>query len=92
VALGANRSQERTYFWLDAQLHGVSAVRAGSEMIEAGEVGRIGVQVEYAQDWLTTAVEATGQKQGGLAADPAQSGPRVRLRYWDARLQHRVAL
>jgi predicted dehydrogenase len=33
------------------------------------------VQVQYAQDWLTTAVEATGQKQAVWRTDPAQSGP-----------------
>src|SRR6266849_4522966 len=45
-------------------------------MIEAGGVGRSRVvQVEYAQDWLTTAVEATGQKQAVWRTDPAQSGP-----------------
>jgi len=37
-------------------------------MIEAGELGRIRVvQVEYAQDWLTTAVEASRTQTGGLA-------------------------
>src|SRR5260370_3515398 len=45
-------------------------------MIAAGELGRIRVvQVEYAQDWLTTAVEATGQKQAVWRTDPARSGP-----------------
>src|SRR5260370_23034799 len=45
-------------------------------MIAAGELGRIRVvQVEYAQDWLTTAVEATGHKQAVWRTDPAQSGP-----------------
>jgi predicted dehydrogenase len=33
------------------------------------------VQVEYAQDWLTTALETTGQKQAVWRTDPAQSGP-----------------
>jgi predicted dehydrogenase len=55
---------------------GYPLVRQAREMIEAGEVGRIRVvQVEYAQDWLTTAVEATGQKQAVWRTDPAQSGP-----------------
>ena len=33
------------------------------------------MQVEYAQDWLTTPLEATGQKQAAWRTDPAQSGP-----------------
>src|SRR6266576_3893001 len=45
-------------------------------MIEVGEIGKIHVvQVEYAQDWLTTTVKATGQKQAVWRTDPAQSGP-----------------
>jgi predicted dehydrogenase len=45
-------------------------------MIEASELGRIRVvQVEYAQDWLTTPLEQTGQKQAVWRTDPAQSGP-----------------
>src|SRR2546430_16550637 len=45
-------------------------------MVEAGELGQLRVvQVEYAQDWLTTPVEATGNKQAVWRTDPAQSGP-----------------
>jgi predicted dehydrogenase len=32
------------------------------------------VQVEYPQDWLTTRLEETGQKQAAWRTDPAQSG------------------
>ena len=32
------------------------------------------VQVEYPQDWLTTKLEDTGQKQAAWRTDPAQSG------------------
>jgi predicted dehydrogenase len=63
-------------FGLTHNYTGYPLVRQAREMIEAGEVGRIRVvQVEYAQDWLTTAVEATGQKQAVWRTDPAQSGP-----------------
>jgi len=45
-------------------------------MIAAGELGHIRlIQVEYAQDWLTTPLETTGQKQAVWRTDPAQSGP-----------------
>ncbi len=33
------------------------------------------MQVEYAQDWLSTPVEKTGQKQALWRTDPALSGP-----------------
>ena len=45
-------------------------------MVAAGELGKLRlVQVEYAQDWLTTPLENTGQKQAAWRTDPAQSGP-----------------
>ena len=44
-------------------------------MVAAGELGEIRVvQVEYAQDWLTTRLEETGQKQAAWRTDPARSG------------------
>src|SRR5438046_7944077 len=55
---------------------GYPLVRQAREMVQAGELGRLRVvQVEYAQDWLTTPVEATGNKQAVWRTDPAQSGP-----------------
>jgi predicted dehydrogenase len=63
-------------FGLTHNYTGYPLVRQAREMVAAGELGRIRVvQVEYAQDWLTTAVEATGQKQAVWRTDPAQSGP-----------------
>src|SRR5256884_5959491 len=63
-------------FGLTHNYTGYPLVRQAREMIETGELGRIRVvQVEYAQDWLTTAVERTGQKQAVWRTDPAQSGP-----------------
>jgi predicted dehydrogenase len=45
-------------------------------MVAAGELGEIRVaQAEYAQDWLTTRLETTGQKQAEWRTDPARSGP-----------------
>jgi predicted dehydrogenase len=44
-------------------------------MIAAGELGEIRlVQVQYAQDWLTEPLEATGQKQAAWRTDPARAG------------------
>src|SRR5260370_30249659 len=63
-------------FGLTHNYTGYPAVRQAREMIAAGELGRIRVvQVEYAQDWLTTAGEETGQKQAVWRTCPARSGP-----------------
>jgi predicted dehydrogenase len=63
-------------FGLTHNYTGYPLVRQAREMTAAGELGRIRVvQVEYAQDWLTTPLETTGQKQAVWRADPAQSGP-----------------
>jgi predicted dehydrogenase len=50
-------------------------VREARARVHAGELGTIRVvQVEYPQDWLTTKLEATGQKQAFWRTDPAQTG------------------
>ncbi|HEX9346265.1 MAG TPA: Gfo/Idh/MocA family oxidoreductase, partial [Gemmatimonadales bacterium] len=54
---------------------GYPMVRQAREMIAAGELGAIRVvQVEYVQDWLTTKLEETGQKQAAWRVDPARAG------------------
>jgi predicted dehydrogenase len=54
---------------------GYPLVRHARAMIAAGELGEVRlVQVQYAQDWLTEALEATGQKQADWRTDPARSG------------------
>jgi predicted dehydrogenase len=54
---------------------GYALVRQAKEMIAAGELGELRlVQVEYAQDWLTTRLEAEGQKQAAWRSDPQQVG------------------
>ena len=54
---------------------GYPMIRQAREMIAAGELGDLRlVQVEYAQDWLTEALEKTGQKQAAWRSDPKQSG------------------
>jgi predicted dehydrogenase len=51
-------------------------VRQARAMVAAGDIGQLRVvQVEYAQDWLTTALEATDHKQALWRTDPAISGP-----------------
>ncbi|MET0498827.1 MAG: Gfo/Idh/MocA family oxidoreductase [Steroidobacteraceae bacterium] len=54
---------------------GYPMVRHAREMIANGDLGELRVvQVEYAQDWLTTPVEATGNKQASWRVDPLKSG------------------
>jgi predicted dehydrogenase len=63
-------------FVLTHNYTGHPMIRQARAMVEAGELGRIRVvQAEYAQDWLTTRLESTGQKQAAWRTDPARSGP-----------------
>ncbi len=63
-------------FGLTHNYTGYPMVRQAREMVRDGALGALRViQVEYAQDWLTTKVEATGQKQAEWRTDPARSGP-----------------
>src|SRR5438445_13793771 len=76
VALAQMVRRSGLIFGLTHNYTGYPLVRQAREMIEAGELGRIRVvQVEYAQDWLTTPVEATGNKQAVWRDDHAESGP-----------------
>jgi len=62
-------------FGLTHNYTGYPMVRQARQMIAEGQLGRIRVvQVEYAQDWLATPLEKTGQKQAAWRTDPAQSG------------------
>jgi len=54
---------------------GYPLVRHAREMIAAGELGELRVvQVEYAQQWLSTALESEGQKQATWRMDPESAG------------------
>jgi predicted dehydrogenase len=62
-------------FALTHNYSGYPMVRQAREMVAAGELGEIRVvQAEYPQDWLSTDLEATGQKQAAWRVDPAQAG------------------
>jgi predicted dehydrogenase len=62
-------------FALTHNYTGYPMVRQAKAMVAAGDLGEIRlVQVEYAQDWLSEPLEATGQKQAAWRTDPAQSG------------------
>ncbi len=54
---------------------GYPMVRHARQMVRDGALGELRVvQVEYAQEWLTEALEKTGQKQAGWRTDPSRSG------------------
>ena len=62
-------------FALTHNYTGYPMVRQMREMVAADEIGDIRViQVEYAQDWLATKLEETGQKQASWRTDPMRSG------------------
>ena len=62
-------------FALTHNYSGYPMIRQAKEMIAKGELGDIRlVQGEYPQDWLTTALEQTGQKQAAWRTDPKRSG------------------
>lgn len=63
-------------FGLTHNYTGYPLVRQARQMVADGQLGKLRVvQVEYAQDWLATPLENTGQKQAAWRTDPAQSGP-----------------
>jgi predicted dehydrogenase len=54
---------------------GYPMVRHARRMVREGALGDLRVvQVEYAQDWLTERLEASGQKQAAWRSDPRRSG------------------
>ena len=76
-ALDLVRTVRRTglVFGLTHNYTGHPMVREARARVHAGEIGPVRVvQAEYPQDWLTTKLEDTGQKQAAWRTDPAQSG------------------
>ena len=54
---------------------GYPMVRQARQMVAEGRLGEVrSVQVEYAQDWLTEPLEASGHKQAVWRNDPARAG------------------
>ena len=62
-------------FILTHNYTGYPMIRQARAMVADGTLGKLRVvQVEYAQDWLATPLEETGQKQAGWRTDPARTG------------------
>ncbi len=54
---------------------GYAMVKHAREMIKRGDIGEIRVVMgEYAQDWLATKLEDTGNMQASWRTDPSQTG------------------
>ncbi len=74
-SLAAAAAEAPALFILTHNYTAYPMIRQARAMIAGGEIGAIRVvQVEYAQDWLSTALEDTGSKQAGWRTDPARSG------------------
>ena len=73
--LAALARRKKLLFGVTYTYTGYPMVRHMREMVASGELGDIRfVAAEYAQDWLATPLERTGQKQATWRADPAQTG------------------
>jgi predicted dehydrogenase len=73
--LAAIAKKSGKLFVLTHNYTGYPMVRQAREMVQKGVLGTIRlVQAEYPQDWLTEALEQTGQKQAAWRTDPKQSG------------------
>ncbi len=73
--LQALAETSRLVFAVTHNYTGYPMVRQARAMVRAGDLGRLRVvQVEYPQDWLSTRLEETGQKQAEWRTDPARSG------------------
>lgn len=74
-ALAALVAKSGKVFVLTHNYTAYPMVRQAKAMVANGDLGHVRVvQVEYPQDWLTEATEATGSKQAEWRVDPARSG------------------
>jgi predicted dehydrogenase len=73
--LAAEAARAGRVFVLTHNYSGYPMVRQARAMVAAGELGPIRVvQVEYPQDWLSTKLEDSAQKQAEWRTDPARAG------------------
>lgn len=75
-ALHALAARTQVPFVVTHTYTGYPMVREARALVAGGALGAVRVvQVEYAQDWLSGDLEATGHKQADWRTDPARSGP-----------------
>ena len=68
--------QTGLFFGLTHNYTGYPLIRQARHMVENKALGEIRViQVEYAQDWLATKREDSGDKQASWRTNPSKSGP-----------------
>jgi predicted dehydrogenase len=69
------KKNPKVIFALTHNYSGYPMIRHARAMVQSGELGEIRVvQGEYPQDWLTTDLEKSGQKQAAWRTDPKRSG------------------
>jgi predicted dehydrogenase len=69
------KKNKNLVFALTHNYSGYPMIRQAKQMVAEGVLGEIRlVQGEYPQDWLTTALEKSGQKQAAWRTDPKRSG------------------
>ena len=75
VALQKIVARTKKIFVLTHNYTGNAMVKQAREMVRAGVLGPIRkIVVEYPQGWLSTRLEASGQKQAAWRTDPKRSG------------------
>ena len=63
------------FFCVTYTYTGYPMVKQAREMVKRGDIGDIRfINAQYAQDWLATPLEGTGQKQASWRTDPSQTG------------------
>lgn len=73
--LAAKVEETGLTFALTHNYTGYPMVKEARARIRRGDLGKIRkIVVEYPQGWLSTLLEATGQKQAGWRTDPSKSG------------------
>ena len=74
-ALMALQKKTGLIFGVTHNYSGYPMIRQARDMARGGELGPLRVvQAEYPQDWLTTYLEGTGQKQASWRTDPRYTG------------------
>ncbi len=65
----------RKVFGLMHNYTGYPMVKLARDLVAAGDIGPVRkIKVQYAQGWLATAIEKTGQQQASWRTDPKQAG------------------
>ena len=74
-ALGVLVKKSGLLYGLTHNYTGYPLVKEARDLVKAGKLGKIRkVVVEYPQGWLSTRIEAGGQKQAAWRTDPKKSG------------------